>query len=468
MIAAMVDIYMRNPEPYITQLQEHDVRLVSWDIGNLKRYRTDPLKFLGIYLGNARPWKLLVVAVEGVAEYNETSKSIDRPAAVYPAWHKEQGIRALEDYCANPVGEREELTNHPTLDGRFKPVKGQPHKVVIYTPPNANAHEGTILLRDIRALKSKYAHLGLSFILHDTSSFRMIFGTGTFEGACVDPRMYAKLGGVLLVNGQRVTGKEFDEYHNWIRVLGYRIRDLERDLDARVSFNMDALAWAKRYYLENVNFRLAATQGIDMDSPDASFKLDEARKEFMGRTSGGAHSLAGAMKPGDGVQCNTCSLAGRCKFYRKDAVCSVSGSTSKDLIDFFGTRDSGLIIDGLLRLTEIQAERVEQDLEVEEELGERLQGTDKRIRDLFDSGTKVAKLIDPALAKPSAVNVGVIGATPMGVAQTPQELMASAVKALEANGVPRDEITPKMIRGVLEGVADAKAAPRVIEGEMNT
>jgi len=132
----------------------------------------------------------------------------------------------------------------------------------------------------------------------------------------------------------------------------------------------------------------------------------------------------------------------------------------------FGTRDAGVIIDGFVELKNIQAKRVAEDLQEEADTGERNIVTDKRLKDLFDAGVKVAKLIDPKLVGGgNTINLGMIGGTAVIAQQTPQELMASTVRALEAQGIPRADITPDMIRGVLEGVANRGAVRDVIEIE---
>lgn len=89
---------------------------------------------------------------------------------------------------------------------------------------------------------------------------------------------------------------------------------------------------------------------------------------------------------------------------------------------------------------------------------------------LFSNGVKYAKLIDPALRAGPKVNVNVAGgAVSVGSERaTPQEIMKNVVSAIEATGIPRSEITPSMVRGMMEqmyGPMESLPAadPRVIE-----
>lgn len=453
-----MDIYFRNPEPYVREIQESDARLLSWDYGDLVKRNIDPLKWAGVYLGNARPWRILVIAIEGALQYDETCTNLDKPSAVYPTWRWEYGFDQLIDYCENPVGENLFLVHANISEKKWRPVQGQPHRVVIYDTPEAHKHEGVQYLRQLMAIKARYPHV--EFILHNTASYRVMF-VGDFDGACFDPHMTAKLGSVILPSGRAVNQPDFPDYVPWLRLLGYSVRDLRETKFDRVMYNIESVRWANENYAKNINFRIAVANDIDTESEGGYYELQQETRSWLFN----AQAKAG-MQPGDGVVCGACSLATQCKYFREGAVCGVAKTGSSELADLFGTRDAGVIIDGLVELTKLQATRVTQDLEEERSTGERLPMTDTRIKNLMDSGIKVAKLIDPKLnGKGVEVNVGVIGGAQMIAQQTPQELMASAVRTLESHGIPRDEITPDMIKGLLEGVANRQAVREVIEIE---
>ena len=91
-------------------------------------------------------------------------------------------------------------------------------------------------------------------------------------------------------------------------------------------------------------------------------------------------------------------------------MCSVPGAEPTELAEFFKTRDSDLIIDGLGTLMAAQTRRLERGMADEEDFGLDPEVT-KMMSQLFEQGVKLAKLLNPDLrggAKVS-VNVGVGG-----------------------------------------------------------
>lgn len=458
-----MDTFFRNPDGYVEELQESNIRLFSWDLGHVERKRIDVIKWARIFLKNATDWKMLVVAMEGTAEYSASSKSVNEPDAVYPSWRFEDGYEILENYCQSPVGKDLFLVYANDTELRFRPVRDQPHRVVIYDPPDSRNHVGANYLRNL--IRIKRAYPDVEFVIHNTSSFKIMFGAG-FEYAIFDPLMTAKMGTIIAPSGKNIHWKNLRDEQNWIHLLGFLVDDVRENRSSRILYNIESTRWAKENYNKNVKFSLVATSGIDLDTKAGQYEYEGIRESWLTQTTVGGRMKMG---PEDGIICNACSLSNKCKFYREGAVCSVAGTGSADLSKLFGTRDASLIIDGLVELTNIQSKRVKQDLEHEDKTGERFLETDKRLKDLFDAGVKVAKLIDPKLAGGgTTVNLGMIGGTAIVAQQTPQELMGSAVRALESHGVKREDITPDMIRGVLEGIANRGAVNEVAEIEAKT
>lgn len=453
-------IYFRNPDSYASELQESHITNFSWDYGHVARKQIDILKWAKVMLPNVSDWKMLVVAMEGTAEYSPTSKSIDKPDAVYPSWRFSEGYDQLENYCQAPVGQDLFLVYARDIEDRFRPVRNQPHKVLIYDAPDTKSVIGGNYLRHLLRIKAKYPNV--EFILHDTGSFRYMFGSN-LGSPIFDPRMSAKMGSVIAGSGKLIKKADLYENRKWIHALGFDLDTVRADIPSRVLFNIESVLWAEQNFNKNVEFSLRATHGIDTDTKQGKYEYAQIRESWL---TAGSRRAKLSMGPEDGIICDACSLSKSCKFYREGLVCSVPGTSSADLSKAFGTRDAGVIIDGLLDLTKIQAKRVAMDLQEEEDTGERNIITDKRMKDLFDAGVKVAKLIDPKLVGGGAtINLGMIGGTAIIAEQTPQELMASTVRALEAQGVPRADITPDMIKGVLEGVANRTAVKEVVEVE---
>jgi hypothetical protein len=447
-------VYLRNPYDYIDRLVDSGHRVVSWDMGSFKRRNIDPLKFLRMRLGQAQPWELMTIAVEGASIYNEDSTNLDKPIAVYPCWLPDQGFDVLVDLCERPVSEDVALQKNVNIPARFRPVPGQRHCVVIYDFKDIGEVEGMNWFRQLRKVMSEYPDV--DFIAHGTRSFRIMFG-GDFAACTFNPWWSAQNKELQLPNGSAESLDNVRKVMPWIKLLGYSIRAFQDRLDV-CSYNIESIRWAADNYLHNIDFKLSIEREIDVDSPGGQYELRDARSTlFDTRTSI-------AFKPGDGVLCDACSVAPKCKFYREGAVCGVSKTEAGKLAQMFGSRDADTILDGLSKIAEIQAERVGADLAQEAATGERTPDTDKRLKDLFDSGVKIAKLRKPELnGKGVQVNVGMIGGGTMTVQSTPQELIAGAVKALEARGVPREKITDDVIVGLLEGVASRDGAAKIEE-----
>lgn len=463
-----MEIFFRNPIKYIHLAVEAGIRDISFDYGNARERSVDVLAFAKLYLGATKPFRVMTIAVEGASLYDETSKSINKPVAVYPTWRAYNGIEQLESYCAKPVGEDPAMLYDDLIEKRFRPVEGQAHKVVLYDSPDLTTKAGLDLYLRIRQVKAKYPNVEL--ILHDTASYRLMFG-GIFDGVIFDPSMTAKMGSVILPNGRAVHHEDLRRFFPWLKVLGYTER-MVWTAEGRVQYNIESVRWARENFAKNVRFRTSVMKNLDPDTDAGEYEIDNQTKNFFFNR----HSVArqpslngpGAV-PSDGIICDACTLATVCKLYRTGAVCGMPRRDTSELANMFGSRDASVIIDGLLTLTKVQAERVQRDLQDEDSLDELNPMTDKRIKDLFDAGTKVAKLIDPTLnGKGTTVNVGVqVGSAAGIVAETtPQELISGAVRALEAAGVPRAEITSETITGLLEGMANRRALEDVVDAEV--
>lgn len=122
------------------------------------------------------------------------------------------------------------------------------------------------------------------------------------------------------------------------------------------------------------------------------------------------------------------------------------------LADAFGSRNADTIITGLSDLLKMQADRTERAIERESVDEEMDPEVTRMINALMKNGTMLAKLLKPELNGKGAVtvNVGVNGSAAVAVAGAdPSQLVANAVAALERQGVPRDQITPDMIKMLL-------------------
>jgi hypothetical protein len=130
---------------------------------------------------------------------------------------------------------------------------------------------------------------------------------------------------------------------------------------------------------------------------------------------------------------------------------------------FFKTRNSDHIIEGLGELMALGVERAERGLEFERSEDKLVPEVTKIMRNLFDQGVRLAKLVNPELTpKGPMVTIGINGNASIGVGPTPQELASQAVAELEAAGYARDDIDMQMIQNYLSG-QPLPPARRVIE-----
>jgi hypothetical protein len=239
----------------------------------------------------------------------------------------------------------------------------------------------------------------------------------------------------------------------WVNLLGMSVTDLKIPRN-RCIFNIKSALWAGDHFAEKVNFKSKGTVQVDPDSPIT--KLPTTRHFQTNSTA--------VKQEGDMIACDTCSLSEGCKHYREGAVCTVQGSETNPLAKLFNSRDSSRIIDGLGTILAAQTERLERGMNLEEEDEVLDPEVTKIMNQLFTNGVKLAKLIDPSLSKPLVqINNGkaVAGASP-------KEFVAIAVRALEDQGIKREDITPELLEATLRRLAGPVIPdqPRAIEGEV--
>lgn len=448
----MTECWYRNPHSYVRELVECGEYKIAWDRGTLVKKRIDPAKHAGLYFGEAYPWRLLVIGEQGTAEIRSGS-TLERPTAVYPTWTYGDDLHLLEDMLANPVGEDADVCNTPGVSLDELPVFGQEHRVIITGLPPGNLGPGRAILRTIKELQEDYPESIIH--LHGPYSFRIAFGTG-MRSADVEPRFLAQKGRVTLPNGSEVVFEKTYDKAQWTRAIGFSPSDLKIPRN-RCMFNIKSAAWASEHYEELFKFRTTRSGSVTVDTTSSDTDHKPATtKSYL--------SVMSAAKPGDKFTCNTCSLMDDCKYSREGAVCSVPNSEPAPLTSYFGTRDSGMILDGLAILMKSGIKRYERGLQDESVTGEIIPEVTKIQSNLFEQGTKLAKLLDPELRSGAKVQVNVGGNSAVQVnSGSPRQAIAAAMRELEARGVPRDSITPELIQGVFEGMKAPVQATRAIE-----
>jgi hypothetical protein len=449
------EVWFRNPHLYIKELVECGEYRIVWDRGLLVKRHIDAHKHASIYFGQAYPWRLLLVGEQGTAEL-DAEHDLDNPKAVYPTWQYGEEFALLEEIIEYPVGQDSTVCNDKTVPVDQLPVFGQEHRVVITNQPPSHTGPGRQFLRHVKELQEDYPDCIIH--LHGTYSFRSAFGLG-FRAADMEPRTAAAKGRVYLPSGKEEKYEQVVKHPHWVTQLGFKPVELSVPR-VRCMYNIKSAVWAGANYdkLYNFAFKPAKDHEVDTTSPTADVVPITTKSHIVG-----------AAKPkseADMFQCDTCSLQDKCKYFRAGAVCSVPGAEPTELSRYFKTRDSGMIIDGLGTLLAAQTHRLQRGMRDEDTFGELDPEVTKIMNGIFDQGVKLAKLVDPSLRGSGVnINVGQGGQAQVAVS-TPKQMVAAAVRELQARGVPLEEITPEAIQGLLAGMADPEKADRAIESKV--
>lgn len=449
----MTEVWFRNPDNYIKELVEQGQGNIAWSRGLLVKKKIDPVKHAMLYFGPAGiKFRVLLVGEQGTCELR-TGNTLEKPAAVYPTWqYGTDDLSLLEELLERPVGQDMMACNDKSVAPDERPVWGQEHRVVIIDIPPLNTAPGRKMMALLKTFQEDYPEAIIH--VHGLYGYRPAFGMG-LGSADVEVRTSAQKGKLLLPSGKEERYERVTVNAQWITMLGFKPADMSVPRN-RCMYNIQSALWAGKYFDQIFNFKGRKVEP-DTTTPAASYTPPTDNRTIM------KNKLP--VLAGDKFECNTCSLSDHCKHFRDGAVCSLPDSESRELSSFFRTRDSGQILDGLSMLVQKSAERAERAIKVEEVLGDINPDTTKLISQVFDQGQKLAKLVDPSLrAGPRvSVNVGANGAQ-ITSGTNPRQLIASAIRELEGQGIRREDITPEMIQGLLEGMANPESAQRAITG----
>lgn len=440
MSGVAAEVWFRNPEYYIKEIIEIGEHRLAFDRGYLVKRRLDPSKWASLFFG-ADAYRILAIGDQGTAEVDE-SHTLAAPKAVYPTWRYGEDFDALEDLVQKPAGANEEWCNDLSIPADERPVLGQEHRVVITDLPVATSGPGRRILRLLHELQQDYFDCIIH--IHGLYSFRALFAH-EYGAVDVEPRILAKKGKVTLGSGKEITYEQAARLPQWVGLNGMHAADLMVPRN-RCIFNMKSALWAAENFRENVTFKSrAGYHPVDPDNPVA-----------LAPTTGAVRTSSRPILSTDKITCDTCSLANHCKYFRVGEVCSVPDSEMSALARMFKTRDADQIIDGLTNVLAVQADRLSRGVEDEEEYGELDPEVTKIVNSLMTHGNKLAKLINPALNQPQ-VGVFVGAGGQAAVVPDPKQVTANIVRELEAQGIPRNKITPDMVLRVLSGGAEQQS-----------
>lgn len=459
-----VSVWFRNPDNYVKELVTADHRQVVWDKGYLFKKRIDPLKHAELYFAGY-PYRVMVVGNEeqGAAEY-VNGCDIEHPVGVYPVVSMLQpnAIATLEELAANPSGENEDICKDPSVPADERPVFGQSHIIVVTDFPDLKTGRGRTMLRTVRDVGLDYPDAIIH--IHGLYGWSALFGMG-FKSIDYEARSTAQKGKIILPPGKEVKYEAGALLPQWITLLGFKPSELSIPANRCVYIIKSAL-WAADNFSESLNRRFRRDPNIKPEDVDT----ESSDADFTPATTRAAYSPSLPILPTDKVHCDSCSLTEHCKQYREGSVCTLDRD-NKTLAQMFQTRDSETVLTGLQGILAKQADRAERAIEDEEEFGELNPDVTNMLNALFKNGVTYAKLVDPALrAGPKvAVQVNGAGAVTVGQQATPQQVMRDVFSAIEAQGIPRDAITPAMVRTMMErmyGTVPAESHQPAIEGSV--
>lgn len=259
------------------------------------------------------------------------------------------------------------------------------------------------------------------------------------------------------------------EHSYWLNLIGYKsLRDL-KTFEDKVRFEMRSMSWAVENWDKVADIisknvpRVAKPTSFSDEEMEASYlerlrEMSGTDRDYDPRQVTGNNKWGWRGRkalPTDRIACDTCSLADVCRAFRQGSVCAVPNTEGDSLRKKFGTRNSSAIIQGLQELTQINVGRIQKALQSEEEGQndkENPRGLDPELTKLIDKtvthGEKIAKLVDPRLRPgPAAlVQVNNQSSTQGQISHaSPQQLTATVVRELEAQGMKREDITPEII-----------------------
>lgn len=439
------EVWIRNPLTCIRECAELLFPRIAWDRGYVYKMNLDPVKHAEVHYPTAVQYRLLMIGDQGAAELRR-GRGMSNPYAVYPVW----------ECGTSSIVELEEMLAHPRLPDGSRPdergVEGQDHRVVLTRTPSARTHQGQALIGTLRDLQYEYPNSIMH--LHGSYSIRTAFGSG-LGSADWEPTADSSKGRVVLGSGKIIPWEKGIEYPLWIANSGYRLSQLDVARN-RTMFNIRSAIWAGKYHDENIAFRVR---------PNKAEVVDYESTDFVPRTVNKVHGRGGSsLEPQDGDRflCNKCSLAKTCRYFREGGVCTIPDSETAGLARYFKTSDSDQIIQGLGRLMEKNIERVDRGIKAEIAEDELDPEVTKIMKMLLDSGTRLAKLVNPALAGGTKVGVFVGGATQVGAgggAATEKQIIANAMAELQEQGIAREDMDAEMVAQYIT----QKHAPKAIE-----
>lgn len=441
------EIWYRNCLAYHREMIETNQFNVAMDAGYIAKRRFNAVQWANLTFGPAAPWRVLIIGSEeqGAREYRAGHEGT---YAKYPVWFADTEPDILWAHLEN-----------------------EPKYIIVSNLPDMRSQPGKNLLGVLETLQDDFPNTKLH--VHGLYSFHCLFGY-KFRSVDHNPREDAAVDKLYFYDGKLVYRKKLLEtpqllaaYEPWVELEGMKMADLEVPRN-RCIFNIKSYIRASYMYRRSEKIAIPRKNAAknrfrqieDVDTSQLDFKVVQSNRTLL------RNKLP--VVGGDLFACDTCTLALDCNTFRKGAVCAVGHSEASGLAKYFNTRNSETILDGLSKLMAIQADRLDTELLKEEVTGDTSKEATKMLKEMFDQGTKLAKLVDPSLRSAPKVTVNVGGQPELngGGVPSPKQVITAAIRELELRGVPRADITPDMIKGLVAGMVDPDNSRRAIEGQI--
>lgn len=420
------DLYLRNPHGYGEILEKLAYPQIAWTDLFLRHRKMSADAWHSLRMPEGQPFRALIIDVGETLELDQNHNT-NNPLAIHPTWVHGQHESRLEAML------REQL----------------PLVAVCGIPP----YRGPFV-RFYDWLSDMQAQFPETKIhLHGGHSFSVMFGLG-FKSADYDPLPSLRYFRPVLPCGRHMASQdEWAAWGKWFRLVGFDWRKITSRAEL-LEFNVVSAYWAADHYNEAINFRLKRTGNKGLGLNQFRNEIPEAGKFLDPRHN--KESIEGM----DKIICDACSLAPHCKLYREGAVCTLNEAPTNELAKLFTTRDSNKIIEGIGRLVAMNVERLQEGRSHETQNEDGLDPeVTKLISHLIDQGSKLAKLVNPALVNPKfQVSVGILQ---QAQGMPAHQLAAVAIAQLEQRGYKREDITEAMVWDLIRGELEPAAAIEV-------
>lgn len=438
------EIWFRNCLAYYREMIETNQYNVAMDAGYVAKRKFDAVKWASLTFGDAAPWRVWIIGNEeqGCEEYRSGHDGL---FATYPVWFADTPPDILWAHLEN-----------------------KPKYIVITNLPDMRSQPSRALLGVLEHLQRDFPDTKLH--IHGLYSFHCLFGYD-FRSVDHNPREDAAVDKLYFYDGKLVYRKQLvseplllTKYEPWVELEGMHMSDMDVPRN-RCIFNIKSYIRASYMYKKNEKIKIPRRAAaikrfeavVDVDVSNLDFKVVPSNRKLL------RNNLP--VLGGDLFACDSCTLALDCNSFRKGSVCIVTGSEARGLSKYFNTRNSETILEGLGKIMSIQADRLDLELLKEEVDGKTSKEATKMLKEMFDQGTKLAKLVDPNLRGNSTkVQVNIGGQLP--AAPSPKQVISAAIRELELRGIPREQITPEMIKGLVAGMVDPSNTQRAIEGQV--